>query len=126
MTNCPFCNMSEENIVAKNNLCYAIFDKFPVNPGHALIIPFRHFDNYFHATFEEKIAIIDLIEKMKEIIDKRYTPDGYNLGVNIGEYAGQTIFHVHYHIIPRFKGDIEIPRGGVRGVIPSKRIYNNE
>jgi len=121
--NCPFCNPSKEDILFYNNLCYVIFDKYPVNKGHLLIIPFRHFDNYFEATKEEKIAIVELIDKSKEFLDKKFKPDGYNIGVNVGKAAGQTIMHVHIHLIPRYKGDIENPRGGVRGVIPEKRIY---
>lgn len=121
--NCPFCNPSKEEILLQNDLCYARFDKYPVNKGHILIIPFRHFDNYFDATKEEKLAILELIDKAKEFLDREFNPDGYNIGVNIGKYAGQTIMHVHIHIIPRYKGDIENPKGGVRGVIPEKRIY---
>ena len=121
--NCPFCNPSEKDILLKNELCYARFDKYPVNKGHLLIIPFRHFDNYFDASKEEKFAIIELIDKAKEFLDKEFKPDGYNIGLNVGKTAGQTIMHVHIHIIPRYKGDIEDPTGGVRGVIPERRIY---
>ncbi|WP_457626588.1 HIT family protein [Persephonella sp.] len=121
--NCPFCNPSEKDILLKNELCYARFDKYPVNKGHLLIIPFRHFDNYFDASKEEKLAIIELIDKAKEFLDKEFKPDGYNIGLNVGKTAGQTIMHVHIHIIPRYKGDIEDPTGGVRGVIPERRIY---
>jgi diadenosine tetraphosphate (Ap4A) HIT family hydrolase len=121
--NCPFCDIHENVIVIKNELCFAIFDKYPVNKGHMLIIPFRHFDNYFDATHEEKLAFLDLIDRAKELIDKEFNPDGYNIGVNIGREAGQTVFHVHIHLIPRYSGDIDNPTGGVRGVIPEKRIY---
>jgi diadenosine tetraphosphate (Ap4A) HIT family hydrolase len=120
---CPFCNPAKEDIILKNELCYARFDKFPVSKGHMLIIPFRHFDNYFDATQEEKLGILDLLDKVKDFLDKKFNPDGYNIGVNIGECAGQTIFHLHIHVIPRYKGDVENPKGGVRGVIPDKRIY---
>ena len=124
MDNCPFCNVSKNQIIAKNSLCFAIFDKYPVNKGHILIIPFRHFSNFFDATIEEKISILELLEICKKILDEKYKPDGFNIGVNVGKYAGQTIFHLHVHLIPRYKGDIENPTGGVRGVIPEKRIYN--
>ena len=120
---CPFCNYNNLKIFLRNELCFAIYDKTPVSKGHTLIIPFRHFDNYFQATRNEKIAIMDLTENVKVVLDNKYHPDGYNLGVNIGKWSGQTVWHVHYHIIPRYQGDIENPRGGVRGVIPDKRIY---
>ena len=120
---CPFCNPTEEDIILKNDLCYARFDKYPVNDGHILIIPFRHFDNYFDATKEEKLALIELIDKAKQYLDKNFNPNGYNIGVNVGKTAGQTIMHVHIHLIPRYKGDMDNPKGGVRGVIPQKQKY---
>ena len=123
MKECPFCNIGKEKIISSNDLCFAIYDNSPVNKGHVLIIPFRHFDSYFDATKEEKHAIIDLMEDVKRLIDEKYSPDGYNLGVNIGFYSGQTVMHVHYHVIPRYKGDIKVPKGGVRGVIPDKKLY---
>ena len=120
---CPFCNPSEEEIILKNDLCYARYDKYPVNKGHLLIIPFRHFENYFDATREEKVAFIELIDKAKDFLDKKFHPDGYNIGINIGKSAGQTIMHLHIHLIPRYKEDMENPEGGVRGVIPEKQKY---
>ncbi|WP_457644295.1 HIT family protein [Persephonella sp.] len=120
---CPFCEPPPDEIILNNELCYARFDKFPVNKGHILIIPFRHFDNYFDATKKEKVAIIELIDEVKKFLDMNFKPDGYNIGINIGESAGQTIFHVHVHVIPRYKGDMNNPKGGVRGVIPEKRVY---
>ncbi|RTZ61193.1 MAG: HIT family protein [Gammaproteobacteria bacterium] len=120
---CPFCNMDPEAVILKNEYCFAIFDKYPVNPGHTLIIPYRHTDSYFSLTKEEKIAIVELIDEVKRFLDKKFSPDGYNIGVNIGKWAGQTIMHVHIHVIPRYKGDTPDPTGGVRGVIPEKRNY---
>ncbi len=118
---CPFCEIKE--VLVSNNYCFAIYDKFPVNPGHILIIPKRHVADFFSTTNEERQAFNELIEQCKELLDEIFSPDGYNIGINCGESAGQTVFHVHIHLIPRFKGDIDNPRGGVRGVIPSKRIY---
>ena len=118
---CPFCLINEYEI--ENEVAFAIFDKYPVNKGHLLIIPKRHVEQYFDLTSEERQAIDDLLFKGKELLDQQYQPDGYNVGINCGEVAGQTIFHVHVHLIPRYKGDIEEPRGGVRGVIPEKRMY---
>ncbi len=120
---CPFCDMDKLEIVLSNDLAFAIFDKYPVNSGHLLIIPFRHFSSWFNATKEEREAILELIDRAKVYIDDNFSPDGYNLGINVGELAGQTIFHLHVHLIPRYKGDIDDPTGGVRGVIPEKRIY---
>nr|WP_315990303.1 HIT family protein [Desulforamulus aquiferis] len=109
--------------IKENDLAFAIYDKYPVNQGHILIIPKRHFGNYFDSTKEEREAILNLLEECKVFLDKEYSPDGYNIGINIGEAAGQTVWHLHVHLIPRYRGDIENPRGGVRGVIPDKRIY---
>ncbi len=119
---CIFCNISEE-MVFENKLAYAICDGFPVNKGHMLVITKRHVSSYFDATEEEIIAIQDLLLKCKDHLDKLYKPDGYNVGINIGIPAGQSIMHLHVHIIPRYIGDLENPKGGVRGVLPFKRHY---
>lgn len=121
MKECPFCSPLKP--VLENRLSIAIFDRYPVSEGHLLIIPRRHIKTYFDLTHPEKIEIDQLIQAGKEMIDQRFKPDGYNIGINNGEAAGQTIFHVHIHLIPRYAGDIADPRGGVRGVIPEKRIY---
>ncbi|MEQ8224742.1 MAG: HIT family protein [Candidatus Eremiobacterota bacterium] len=120
---CPFCNHGEEEAVLKNDLSFARFDKYPVSKGHLLVIPWRHFENYFDATAEEKIAIIKLIDEAKILLDEKFRPDGYNIGVNVGIPAGQSVMHLHVHVIPRYKGDMENPKGGVRGVLPRKRVY---
>lgn len=119
--NCVFCEIEE--YILENELCYAIYDKYPVSKGHMIIITKRHIKDYFGTTHEEKIAILDLIDECKAMLDDKYSPDGYNIGINCGEHAGQTVMHLHAHIIPRYKGDIDNPIGGVRGVIPDKRIY---
>ncbi|WP_338151819.1 HIT family protein [Methanoculleus sediminis] len=92
-------------------------------PGHLLIIPFRHVADFFDATDTEQIALLALLREAKDLLDGRYHPDGYNVGVNVGEAAGQTVMHLHVHVIPRYAGDVEDPRGGVRGAIPEKRVY---
>ena len=121
---CLFCEfLKNKKIAAENDLAFAIFDGFPVNPGHVLVIPKRHVANYFELTSAEVLAINGLLNKMKAEVEAKFHPDGYNIGVNVGADAGQSIFHVHVHLIPRYKGDVESPRGGVRGVIPSKRSY---
>ena len=119
--NCPFCGNPE--LVIENDLAFAHYDSYPVSIGHCLIIPRRHVAGYFHATAEEKAALWELVDEMKTIIDGAYNPDGYNIGVNIGAAAGQSVPHIHIHMIPRYKGDIDDPRGGVRGVIPHKQKY---
>ncbi len=118
---CLFCNIQE--FVERNDLAYAIYDRFPVNEGHIWIIPYRHVEDLWLSTEEERKAINDLLMKCKTIMDRRYKPDGYNVGINCGQAAGQSIFHLHVHLIPRYIGDIDNPRGGVRAVIPSRRIY---
>ncbi|SRR6056297_1924313 len=120
---CPFCNINEDKIIAKNKFSYAIYDKYPVNKGHILIISKEHIRDYFDASTEVREAIFDLMEDCKSLLDNKYNPDGYNIGFNCGKEAGQTIMHFHLHLIPRYEGDIEDPTGGVRGVIPEKRVY---
>ena len=121
---CPFClnNLTSE-ILLENNFSYAIYDKFPVSKGHILIIPKQHNSNYFDLSLEEQKECLILLNNAKKIIDKEFKPDGYNIGININKDAGQTIWHAHIHLIPRYNGDVEEPRGGVRGVIPFKKIY---
>ena len=118
---CPFCGDPEK--IIDNELAFAHYDTYPVNDGHCLIIPRRHFAGYFEATAEEKVAIWELVDEVKPIIDRDFSPDGYNVGVNIGAAAGQSIPHLHIHVIPRYAGDVEKPQGGVRGVIPNRQKY---
>jgi diadenosine tetraphosphate (Ap4A) HIT family hydrolase len=118
---CPFCRASE--VVIENELATAHYDSYPVSAGHCLVTPRRHVAEYFQATAAEKAAIWELVDRVKPIIDERFRPDGYNLGVNIGTAGGQSIPHLHIHLIPRYLGDVENPKGGVRGVIPHKQKY---
>lgn len=118
---CPFCKIKDT--LLENDKSFAIYDKYPVNNGHILIIPKRHINSFFETTKEEKKSLLDLLEKAKTFLDDNLNPDGYNIGINEGKYAGQTIDHLHIHLIPRYHGDIEDPTGGVRGVIPDKRVY---
>lgn len=118
---CPFCH--PEGVLFENDLAYACPDRFPVNPGHLLIIPRRHVADFFLTSEGEKAALLSLLDEAKHRVDGQYAPAGYNIGINVGEAAGQTIFHVHLHLIPRYRGDVENPRGGVRGVIPARQSY---
>jgi diadenosine tetraphosphate (Ap4A) HIT family hydrolase len=122
---CPFCNPdSERELILESATAYAIFDKFPVSKGHILIIPKKHCADYFQLTFKEQSACWFMMNKAKEILKKTFNPDGFNIGININESAGQTVSHVHIHLIPRYSGDVENPEGGIRGVIPEKKYYS--
>lgn len=124
MTECLFCNIPSERVIKENELAYAIFDGFPVTDKHALIIPKRHALNYFELTKDEIDACNRLLFELKISVESDdELVSGFNIGMNNGESAGQTIFHCHIHLIPRRDGDIDEPRGGVRCVIPEKRLY---
>jgi len=121
---CPFCkHPSNREIIAESAMAFSLYDLFPVNPGHALIIPKRHVANYFALDAAEQAACVQLLQFVQAILTERYNPDGFNVGINVGEAAGQTVPHVHIHLIPRYRGDVDEARGGVRGVIPHKRNY---
>ena len=123
--NCLFCEIGDNSIIASNELCYAIWDNNEVTKYHTLIIPKRHVAGFFELHQPEINAVHSLLGQVKEKIETMDDKvSGFNVGVNSGEDAGQTIFHCHIHLIPRRKGDMENPKGGVRGVIPEKRIYN--
>ena len=121
---CLFCEIPQERIIASNGLAYAIRDGFPVTPLHTLIIPKRHAVDYFELTKEELLACNELLHQLKEsIIEEDPAVVAFNIGMNAGEAAGQTVFHCHIHLIPRRKGDVENPRGGVRHLMPNKGFY---
>ena len=107
----------------ENEIGFVIYDGYPVSTGHCLIIPKRVYPDYFDSTLEELKGLNELIFKTKEFLDNKYQPTGYNIGVNSGEDSGQTVFHLHIHLIPRYKGDVENPRGGVRNIIPGMGDY---
>ncbi len=126
MPECIFCNISQDKVIAENDLALAFFDGYPVNEGHTLIIPKRHVETYFDATQEERNAMSLLLAEVKERLDEEFNPDGYNIGVNVGAAGGQTIFHLHVHLIPRYAGDVPDPRGGVRKIKKSLVPYAEE
>lgn len=123
LTPSPFAHPSEDEQVLRNALCYARWDRYPVTEGHLLVIPYRQFASYFDASAAEKAALWALVEEAKALLDRTHRPDGYNIGINVGEAAGQTVMHMHIHVIPRRWGDAAAPRGGVRGVIPERQAY---
>ena len=118
-----FLEVLENDIIYKNEYFFIIKDKYPVSPGHLLIISHLLKENFFELSQAEKESLGFTIDKAKELIEYIYKPDGYNIGINCGASAGQTIFHFHCHVIPRYKGDMDEPEGGVRGVIPEKMKY---
>jgi ATP adenylyltransferase len=121
---CQFCKMLKGNIISENTLCYAIRDINPVTEFHTLIIPKRHAPDYFELDQLEIEMLHNIMTLVKdEMISLDSSITGFNIGINTGLDAGQTVFHCHIHLIPRRKGDIDNPQGGVRGVIPEKRTY---
>jgi diadenosine tetraphosphate (Ap4A) HIT family hydrolase len=115
--------MSSDRIVESNEHAFVVFDAYPVSPGHSLVISRRHVTDIFDLTASEIGDILQLVRSARERIDRTLQPAGYNIGVNIGKDAGQTVMHVHVHVIPRYPGDSDDPTGGVRGVIPGKARY---
>ena len=114
---CIFCSPDAESIVFQNDYAYCRLDDYPVTPGHLLIIPIRHTSSYFSITKEEEVAIWDLVKKGKEYLDKYFRPEGFNIGINDGIVAGQTVMHLHIHLIPRYPGDSDDPKGWVHRVL---------
>ena len=118
-----FLQRPESDHLAANAFAFAIFDGFPVSPGHTLVVPRRVVASWFEATREEQHALLALMDDVKALLDVRFAPDGYNIGINAGEAAGQTVMHLHVHLIPRYRGDVADPRGGIRHVMPGKGNY---
>ena len=120
---CPFCTLPAHRIIDANEHGIVVRDGFPVSKGHTLIIPKRHVGSFFEITDEERADLLVLLNKAKVVIQEEFNPDGYNIGINDGPAAGQTVPHLHLHLIPRYKGDRNDPRGGVRWIIPEKADY---
>ena len=119
---CLFCK-DPRGVSLERELAYSARDSYAASPGHTLIIPRRHVASFIDLTPEEINACMELITEERKQLDEEFKPDGYNIGVNVGQAAGQSILHVHIHLIPRYKGDVENPQGGVRHVIPKKGHY---
>jgi ATP adenylyltransferase len=119
---CIFCQHDRPSLT-QTELSFALLDSFPVSNGHALVMPKRHVISIWDMTTDEYTDAFNLIRQVKDILQKKFEPQGFNIGVNCGEAAGQTVFHAHIHVIPRYKGDVPNPRGGVRNIIPGKGNY---
>lgn len=120
---CPFCTLPKERVIDSNHHGMVIRDGFPISPGHTLVIPNRHIGSFFELTPDERQSLLDLLDAAKLVLDSELKPDGYNIGINDGPSAGQTVPHLHIHLIPRYNGDQTDPRGGVRWIIPEKADY---
>ena len=120
---CPFCKLRPERIVLRNASGVLVRDGYPVSEGHSLVIPHRHSGSFFGLTDAERTDLLALLDQAKQELDALHQPHGYNIGINDGAAAGQTVPHLHIHLIPRYQGDLPDPRGGVRWVIPEKAVY---
>lgn len=120
---CPFCTLPADRILLADDHAVVIRDGYPVSPGHTLVIPRRHVGSFFDITADERASLLQLLGQTKAALDSEFAPHGYNIGINDGAAAGQTVPHLHIHLIPRYAGDREDPRGGVRWVVPEKARY---
>lgn len=121
--NCPFCDVTSERVWLRNTAGVVLWDGYPLCDGHSLVVPKRHVASFFELTPVEQIALWGLVSDARDQLAARFEPDGFNLGINDGEAAGQTVMHAHIHVIPRWKHDVADPRGGVRWVLPDKANY---
>ncbi len=120
---CPFCTLASSRILGENEHAVWIRDGFPISPGHSLVISKRHVGSFFAISDDERTAILHLLEKARIAAEVEFVPDGFNIGINDGATAGQTVPHLHVHLIPRYRGDMADPRGGVRWILPEKADY---
>jgi len=120
---CPLCEVDPARVFHEAPLIRCLWDGFPVSEGHALIVTRHHVATWFEAHDDERLALFEGIEIARRVIEARFAPSGWNIGVNVGEAAGQTVPHLHLHVIPRYRGDVEDPRGGVRCVVPHRARY---
>ena len=120
---CAFCTLPSERLIDENATAMVIRDGYPVSPGHTLLIPKRHMGSFFDLSAQERGDLLTLLDRAKLVLDTEFQPKGYNIGINDGPAAGQTVPHLHVHLIPRYEGDVSDPRGGVRWVIPDKAKY---
>jgi diadenosine tetraphosphate (Ap4A) HIT family hydrolase len=126
MNTCPFCAVSADRILLQNELMAAIHDAFPLSKGHTLVIPRRHVTSVFELNEDEFVAMWLTVHEVRKVLQTAHRPSAFNVGINDGKEAGQTVSHAHVHVIPRYTGDVPDPRGGVRSVLPSKARYWTE
>ena len=119
---CIFCQV-HHTVLAESKLSVALVDSFPVSKGHALVVPRRHVVTIWEMTAEEYADAFNLVREVKDVLQQKFEPQGFNVGVNCGEAAGQSVFHAHIHVIPRYTGDVPSPKGGVRNLMPGKGSY---
>ena len=120
---CPFCVPEPARLLVSEGLVLALRDGNPVSRGHSLIVPRRHVGSFGEVSLEEQSAMLAMLQRVRAMLDGELRPDGYNIGINDGAAAGQTVMHVHMHVIPRYRGDRPDPRGGIRWIIPEKADY---
>jgi len=121
---CPFCSrIRSGDLLLDGGVVVAMADAYPVSPGHVLIVPRRHEPDFFRLTDEERAALWEMVSAARQAIERSHAPSGYNIGINVGSAAGQTVLHAHLHVIPRYEGDSTDPRGGVRWVLPEHARY---
>ena len=120
---CPFCNPDPERVWLENEVGVVLWDAFPVSKGHTLVVPKQHVASLYDLPPEQQLSLWELVRDARQRLQDEFSPDGFNIGLNDGAAAGQTIMHVHIHVIPRYEGDREDPRGGVRWIIPEKARY---
>ena len=126
-SSCPFCEITNndvaQRIITQNELAFVMRDGYPITEGHTLIILKRHIPSFFEITYKERRALLGLLDRAQKEINQEFNPDAYNIGINDGLAAGQTVSHLHIHLVPRYEGDVKDPRGGLRWVIPEKADY---
>ncbi|MCP5143208.1 MAG: HIT family protein [Gammaproteobacteria bacterium] len=123
MAPCPFCTLDNARIESRTALTMTIRDAYPVAPGHTLVLPVRHVASFFGTIAEEREQLLTAVDDARARLEQEFAPDGFNIGINDGPAAGQTVPHLHIHLIPRYHGDSDDPRGGVRWIFPDKARY---
>lgn len=123
MNDCPFCRIAKERVVFETDTALAFYDGYPISKGHALVIPKRHVTSIFALPEGELAGLWECVADLRRMLEQQFKPDAFNIGVNDGSAAGQTVSHAHIHVIPRYCGDLQDPRGGIRWIMPNKAKY---